>query len=230
MTGSALAPMPHTLSGAQKLGETSARPVSRATATDGSNSRWRSPPTRSSTPRRQTGSAARTLAAVSRNSSRSRKPHFNRRLRVREQETSASSAMAGRSGTLPADYLQWREVRWPGSVARSLEYADRTWLTETYPDSPSAAPRYFTIEGTTISVVPVHDTSQRCRMRRRAQGHALGAQESVARDCDAASCSISRSRRQPFRNDPHACAIAVADRIRAAQSRTPPAARRGVAG
>jgi hypothetical protein len=78
---------------------------------------------------------------------------------VREQETSASSAMAGRSGTLPADYLQWREVRWPGSVARSLEYADRTWLTETYPDSPSAAPRYFTIEGTTISVVPVHDAS-----------------------------------------------------------------------
>jgi hypothetical protein len=86
---------------------------------------------------------------------------------VREQETSASSAMAGRSGTLPADYLQWREVRWPGSVARSLEYADRTWLTETYPDSPSAAPRYFTIEGTTISVVPVHDTSLTLRYYRK---------------------------------------------------------------
>ena len=58
--------------------------------------------------------------------------HFNRRLRVREQETSASIAMAGGAGTLPADYLQWREVNWPGSVARSLAYADRAWLTETY--------------------------------------------------------------------------------------------------
>jgi hypothetical protein len=85
--------------------------------------------------------------------------HFNRRLRAREQETSASIAMAGGAGTLPADYLQWREVKWPGSVARSLEYADRSWLTETYPDSPSAVPRYFTIDGTTISVVRVDNTS-----------------------------------------------------------------------
>ena len=93
--------------------------------------------------------------------------HFNRRLRVREQETSAGIAMVGGAGTLPADYLQWREVKWPGSVARSLEYADRAWLTETYPDSPSAAPRYFTIEGTTISVVPVDDTSLTLRYYRK---------------------------------------------------------------
>jgi hypothetical protein len=85
--------------------------------------------------------------------------HFNRRLRVREQETSAGIAMAGGAGALPADYLQWREVKWPGSLARSLEYADRTWLSETFPDSPSAPPRYFTIEGTTISVMPVDNTS-----------------------------------------------------------------------
>jgi hypothetical protein len=83
----------------------------------------------------------------------------NRTLRVRQMETSATITMASGAGTLPADYLQWREVRWPGSNARSLEYADRAWLTETYPNSPSSSPAYFTIEGSTISVMPVDNTS-----------------------------------------------------------------------
>jgi hypothetical protein len=83
----------------------------------------------------------------------------NRTLRVRQMETFGTIAMAGGAGTLPTDYLQWREVRWPGSVARSLEYTDRAWLTETYPDAPSSSPLYFTIEGSTISVMPVDNTS-----------------------------------------------------------------------
>jgi hypothetical protein len=35
----------------------------------------------------------------------------------------------------------------------------RTWLAGTSPDPPSGAPTYFTIEGSTISVMPVDNTS-----------------------------------------------------------------------
>jgi hypothetical protein len=98
------------------------------------------------------------LAAGSRNSSRSRKRTSTAACGCASRRRPPAS-QAGGVGALPTDYLQWRDVRWPGSLPRSLEYDDRTWLSETFPDSPSAPPRYFTIEGTTISVMPVDNTS-----------------------------------------------------------------------
>lgn len=83
----------------------------------------------------------------------------NRRLRVRQMETSATVTMSSGAGTLPTDFLQWRQVKWPGSTARNLEYVDRAYMEETYPDSPSGTPEVFTIEGETISVMPVDNTS-----------------------------------------------------------------------
>lgn len=83
----------------------------------------------------------------------------NRRLRVRQMETSGTVTMSSGAGSLPSDYLQWKNVKWTGTPAVNLDYADRAWLTETYPSSPSDTPRYFTIEGSTISVMPVDNTS-----------------------------------------------------------------------
>lgn len=79
----------------------------------------------------------------------------NRRLRVRQMEASASvSVSASGIATLPTDFLQWRAVTWTGTPTRSLEYADRTWIAQTYADSPAAPPEVFTIEGSSLAVMP----------------------------------------------------------------------------
>lgn len=83
----------------------------------------------------------------------------NRRLRVRQMEATATISMSSGAGSLPSDYLQWTAVTWPGAAPRNLEFADRAYMTETYPTSPSASPDVFTIEGSTISVMPVDNTS-----------------------------------------------------------------------
>lgn len=83
----------------------------------------------------------------------------NRRLRVRQMETSGTITMSSGSGTIPTDFLAYRKVVWPGSTAVNLEYVSPEWLVAAYPDSGQGTPGYFTIEGTTIKVRPVDDTS-----------------------------------------------------------------------
>lgn len=83
----------------------------------------------------------------------------NRRLRVRQQEATAAITMTSGSGSLPSDYLSWRRVKWPGSVAIDLEYVEPSWMQNMYPTSAQGNPQFFTIEGSTISVRPVDDTS-----------------------------------------------------------------------
>lgn len=83
----------------------------------------------------------------------------NRRLRVRQQEATATITMSSGTGTLPTDYLSWRRIKWPGSVAVDLEYAEPSWIQNMYPTSATGQPAFFTIEGSTISVRPVDDTS-----------------------------------------------------------------------
>ncbi len=83
----------------------------------------------------------------------------NRRLRVRQQETSTTLTPSSGSVTLPTDYLQWRRVTWAGTSRVELAYVEPSYLQAAYPTSPSDTPRIFTIEGTTLKIRPVDATS-----------------------------------------------------------------------
>lgn len=82
----------------------------------------------------------------------------NRRLRVRQMETTTTLTPSSGSATLPTDYLTWRRVTWTGSVRRELEYVHPSYLQAYYPDTPSGDPSLFTIEGTTLKVRPTSAT------------------------------------------------------------------------
>jgi hypothetical protein len=83
----------------------------------------------------------------------------NRRLRVRQMETSANLTPSSGAVALPADYLAWRRVTWTGSTRVELEYVHPSYLQAAYPTSPSDVPRIFTIEGSTLKIRPIDDTA-----------------------------------------------------------------------
>lgn len=60
---------------------------------------------------------------------------------------------------LPSDYLAWRQVKWLGNPLRSLEYAEPAWITAAYPSGPTNLPSNFTIEGSTLRIMPVDPTT-----------------------------------------------------------------------
>lgn len=83
----------------------------------------------------------------------------NRRLRVRQMETSTTLTPSSGSVSLPSDYLSWRRVTWAGDTRRELEYVHPSYLQSRYPTSESGEPDVFTIEGSTLKVRPVSGTS-----------------------------------------------------------------------
>lgn len=83
----------------------------------------------------------------------------NRRLLVRPQTTSTTITMSSGSGSLPSDYLEWKRVTWDGSTDRELDYVTPSFLKAFNPTGASADPHYFTIEGGTIKVARLSDTS-----------------------------------------------------------------------
>ena len=83
----------------------------------------------------------------------------NRKLRVRQMETSTNLTPSSGSATLPTDYLSWRRVTWTGSERVELQYVHPSYLQAAYPTSPSDTPRIFTIEGSTLKVRPVDATA-----------------------------------------------------------------------
>jgi hypothetical protein len=82
----------------------------------------------------------------------------NRRLRVRQQETSTNLTPSGGSVALPSDYLSWRRVTWTGSTRVELEYVHPSYLQAAYPTSPAGVPHFFTVEGSTLKIRPIDDT------------------------------------------------------------------------
>ena len=82
----------------------------------------------------------------------------NRRLRVRQMETSTTLTPSSGSASLPSDYLMWRRVTWTGSTRVELEYVHPSVIQAYYPDTPAATPRMFTIEGSTLKVRPTDGT------------------------------------------------------------------------
>jgi hypothetical protein len=82
----------------------------------------------------------------------------NRRLRVRQMETSASLTPAGGAAALPADYLAWRRVTWTGARPRELDYVHPSYLQAAF-DAAAGTPRVFTIEGATLKIRPTDATA-----------------------------------------------------------------------
>ena len=81
--------------------------------------------------------------------------HIARALRIRLTETSASISLTAGVGSLPSDYMSWRAVTFnTGSSTIDLEYMHPSKLTEELPTTPSGVPQFFTIKGTSITVVP----------------------------------------------------------------------------
>jgi hypothetical protein len=84
--------------------------------------------------------------------------HANRKLRVRQMETSTTLTPSSGSATLPADYLQWRRVTWTGSPRQELEYVHPAIVQAYYSTTPEGRPRMFTIEGSTLKIRPTDTT------------------------------------------------------------------------
>jgi len=82
----------------------------------------------------------------------------NRRLRLLQQESTATLTPSSGVAALPADYLAWRRVTWTGQFPRELEYVHPSYLHALYPTLPAGVPRLFTIEGGNLTVAPKNDT------------------------------------------------------------------------
>lgn len=85
--------------------------------------------------------------------------HVNRKLRQRQQTTSATLTVTAGTATLPTDYLKWKRVTWSGSPTRNLEYVTPEYLATYNAAQISGPPTYFTIEGTSLKVAPLDNTS-----------------------------------------------------------------------
>ncbi len=85
---------------------------------------------------------------------------INRRLRVRPMEAASFLTTTNGLVALPADYLKWRSVEWTGSspFAR-LDYVHPAYLFTTVAGVDPGSPRIFTIENTTLEIMPVDDTA-----------------------------------------------------------------------
>lgn len=83
----------------------------------------------------------------------------NRRLRVKQQETTVQLTPALGTISLPSDYLTWRRVTWTGNPRRELEYAEPSWVQTMFPDGPADVPSVFTIEGNNLEIMPTDSTN-----------------------------------------------------------------------
>lgn len=84
---------------------------------------------------------------------------INRRLRVRNMETATALTTTSGVASLPTDYLAWRRVTWTGNHYRELEYVHPSYLRARQPATTGGLPTIFTIEGASLIVDPVDDTS-----------------------------------------------------------------------
>jgi hypothetical protein len=84
----------------------------------------------------------------------------NRRLRVQNMLISQDLTTVSGMANLPSDFLIWRRVTWQGNPARDLEYVIPSWLTQTFPTSPTGSPSYFSITANNkLTVIPFDDTA-----------------------------------------------------------------------
>jgi hypothetical protein len=72
----------------------------------------------------------------------------------------SGGTIQGQSGqvALPADYLAWRRLTWTGQTRTELGYVHPGYFQAAYPSQPTDTPRIFTIEGSTLKVMPLSGT------------------------------------------------------------------------
>lgn len=81
---------------------------------------------------------------------------FNRIIRVREMETSATlTPDSDGEATLPSDYLAWRTVTALTDPRIQLGYVAPSYMEDQYGDRASGYPAFFTITGSTMLVLPI---------------------------------------------------------------------------
>jgi hypothetical protein len=82
----------------------------------------------------------------------------NRRLRVRQMETSTDLTTSSGDVAVPTDYLVWRTVLHTGTNPYiELDYVHPAYLNSTWTEG--AEGKIFTIEGSTFKARPIDDTA-----------------------------------------------------------------------
>lgn len=82
-----------------------------------------------------------------------------RKLKVRPQQALTTLTPSSGSATLPTDYLGYVRVTWTGSPRSELTYTAPTLFQSDFPTQPAGIPCVFTIEGTSLKVMPSSDTN-----------------------------------------------------------------------
>jgi hypothetical protein len=83
----------------------------------------------------------------------------NRRLRTIQMQATTTLTQTGGVATLPTDFLAARHVTWAASSNVELEYVQPAWFALNYPTNPTGNPNVYTIEGTSLKIVPTGDTT-----------------------------------------------------------------------
>lgn len=84
----------------------------------------------------------------------------NRRLRIRQQDTTATLTTSSGSVALPTDYLSWRRLTWSNSSqANELLYVTPDALRLLFPISNAGIPSNFSIEGANLLTRDTDDTA-----------------------------------------------------------------------
>jgi len=83
----------------------------------------------------------------------------NRRLRTIQMQATTTLTPSIGVATLPTDFLAVRHVVWAGSSNVELEYVQPSWFALNYPTTPTGNPNVYTIEGTSLKIVPTGDTT-----------------------------------------------------------------------
>lgn len=84
---------------------------------------------------------------------------LNRRLRIKQQETSATITLTSGVGTLPSDYLQWRDIKADSDPAISLKPMPASYGQTEYPNASGGYANHFYIVDDQITTVPASDAN-----------------------------------------------------------------------
>jgi hypothetical protein len=79
---------------------------------------------------------------------------LNRNLRVAEMEASSTGTSENGVLALPTDFVGWRRVE--AYPYGPLEFQEPNFLASQYPTGSGAFPKFFTIQGSTLTVYPTY--------------------------------------------------------------------------
>lgn len=83
----------------------------------------------------------------------------NRRLNIRQQDTTIQMTTSSGVVALPTDYLSWRRLSWLGPPITDLWYTEPSAFRLLHPDQAAGVPAHFSIEGSNILTADWDDTT-----------------------------------------------------------------------